>query len=161
MKIIIPTPALSITKATSGAGAGGLTASRRLGMRPAGCYIATKGTGSYSINAATFATAFGDVLNNGTAYSFSSNNAAIVRAYTTRDFKCLWAEISEGVLLNDYSGAVPASLDVDTSHVFSSLTSNYWHNALIINNKTNKTGATVVFNSTTRQSSNLTMDLQP
>ena len=160
MKILFHNPTLNFSKATSGAGAGGLRVTRRLVLLPPACFIATRGTGSYTVNAATFAEGLNTVLTTGASYSFSSGNARIVQAQTTRDFNCDWEDVGDGVLLKDYAGAAPSSLAVNTTHVFSSLTSNYWHNSLVLNNKTSKTNATVVFNSTTRQAIALNMELQ-
>lgn len=160
MKILFHNPTLNFAKATSGPGAGGLTVTRRLTLLPPACFIATRGTGSYSLNAATFETALNSILTSGGSYSFSSGNAMIVRAQTIKDFPCPWEDVGDGVLLKDYAGAAPSFLAVNTTHAFSSLTSNYWHNSLVINNKTNRTSATVVFNSTTRQTGALNMELQ-
>ena len=134
----------------------GLSFRRVLLVSSAYMYVATRRNRSYTVNAATFAAAC-EVMKTKPPSSRSLTDDVILwRAYRSQSAYLPLQDIGNGVIINDLTSP-PDSFEIRVKNVFSSSTVNTWHNKLIINNKTSKTGATVTFNSTTANPNNLYM----
>lgn len=134
----------------------GISFFRFLLISSASMYVATRRNSSYTVNAATFAAAC-EIMKTKPPYSRSLTNDVILwRPYRVQTTYLSLQDIGDGVIINDPTSP-PDSFEIRVKNVFSSSAVNTWHNKLIINNKTSKTGATVTFNSTTANPNNLYM----
>lgn len=129
---------------------------RVLLISSASMYVATRRAGSYTVNAATFAAACEVMKTKPPSSRTIAYDVVLWRAYRSQNSYLPLQDIGNGVIINDLISP-PESFEIRVKNVISSSTVNAWHNKLIINNKTSKTGASVTFNSTTANPNNLYM----